>query len=55
MEMDKYTKDLELIFKNEDYALYVNRDTKEISFLSYSEDDLRTIPLTDLGNFGFKS
>lgn len=54
MEMDKYTKDLELIFKNEKYALYVNRETKEVSVLSYDKDDIWEIKLNQLGDFGFE-
>lgn len=53
MEMDKYTKDLELIFKNDKYALYIDKEAKEVSILNYEIDDLCTILLTDLGNIFF--
>jgi hypothetical protein len=55
MEMDRYTNDLELIFKTEKYALYVNRETKEVSVLSYKKDDLCTWSLDGLGDSDFEN
>jgi hypothetical protein len=54
MEMDRYTKDLELIFKGDKFALYVNRESNEVSVLSYAEDDICTIPLNGLGKILFE-